>query len=141
MISTKRRLSVAAAMLLSACAGVAIGQANAPASQMLLTTGQTVLGQDVVYPAGKAQVTGTIITLAPGQETGPHRHDVPLFAYVLEGDLTVDYGPDGTLNYHRGDAFMEAVGTSHNGRATGSEAVRILVVYIGAEGLANSEAQ
>jgi len=35
------------------------------------------------------------ITLLPGQQTGWHTHPVPLFGYILEGELTVDYGTKG----------------------------------------------
>jgi quercetin dioxygenase-like cupin family protein len=35
------------------------------------------------------------ITLQPGQQTGWHTHPVPLLGYILEGELTVNYGPQG----------------------------------------------
>jgi hypothetical protein len=37
--------------------------------------------------------------------------------------------------YRAGDALMEAIAVAHNGRNTGSGPVRILAVFIGAEGL------
>jgi len=33
--------------------------------------------------------------LPPGGRTVLHKHGVPLFAYVLEGEITVDYGDRG----------------------------------------------
>ena len=83
-----------------------------------------------------------IVTLAPGQETGRHRHPVPLYGQVLSGQLTVDYGESGELGsktYTAGDAFMEAMDTWHNGRNSGDEALRILAIYMGAEGVPNTE--
>ena len=53
-----------------------------------------------------------MVTLMPGQETGWHRQEVPLFGYILEGALTVDYGPAGSHTYEAGDAFLEAFGTT-----------------------------
>jgi quercetin dioxygenase-like cupin family protein len=50
----------------------------------------------------------------PGQATGWHRHDAPLFAYLLQGELTVDDGADGTSVYRTGDALVEAQGSAHN---------------------------
>ena len=99
---------------------------------------RTVLGQTVQYPAGVAQVSSSIITLAPGTETGLHRHDAPMYAYVLQGTVTVEYDGGTVKAYPAGSALLEAVGTAHNGRNLGAEPVRILVVNIGAEGVKNS---
>ena len=105
---------------------------------MLLQGSETVLGQEVAYPAGEPVVTAAIVTMAPGQETGWHAHEAPLFAWMLEGELTVDYGPDGTRTYRAGDALLEALRTRHNGRNGGAEQVRLLAVFMGAEGVANT---
>ena len=71
--------------------------------------------------------------------TGWHVHAVPLFGYVLEGTLTVDYGDKGTHTYKTGEALMEAMNWPHNGMNNGSVPVRILTVYAGAKGIANAE--
>jgi quercetin dioxygenase-like cupin family protein len=127
---------------LAGIAGLVIGAAVAktayPPADVLLATSQTVIGQPITYPAGQAKVTASIVTMEPGQVTGWHRHDAPLFAYMLEGEITVDYGPDGTRVYRMGDAFVEALGSAHNGRNTGGDLAQILAVEIGAEGIANT---
>lgn len=100
-----------------------------------VSTSKTIVGEDIVYPTtGKAVVTSAIVVMAPGERTILHRHGVPLFAYMLEGELTVDYGAHGTRVYKQGDSFMEAMNVSHAGRNTGTTTVRILAVYMGAEG-------
>jgi quercetin dioxygenase-like cupin family protein len=104
----------------------------------LLHTGTTVVGEAVVYPAGAAQVTAAVVTLAPGQETGWHTHGMPVVGYVIEGELEVDYGDKGVRVYRAGEALMEAIGIAHNGRNVGSAPMRILAVFIGAEGLKTS---
>ena len=104
----------------------------------LLSTSTTILGEKIRYPKGDAHLTAAIATLAPGARTIPHRHDVPLFAYILEGELTVDYGPDGKRTYVAGEALLEAFRTPHNGRNGGDGNVRLLAVFIGAEGVANT---
>lgn len=102
----------------------------------LLATGKTVLGQTIAYPTqGAAKVTAVIVTMQPGATTGWHRHDVPMFGYLLEGEITVDYGPHGTRVYRQGDAVMEAIDLAHDGRNSGSGAARILAVFIGADGV------
>ena len=108
----------------------------------VLSTGETILGQPLVYPpaaAGAPHVTAVIVTLPPGAATGWHWHDVPLFGYLLEGELTVAYEGAGERVYRPGDALMEAIGTPHDGHKTGAADVRILAVFIGAEGIQNSE--
>ena len=112
-------------------------QRSYPATQ-LLSTGKTVVGETIQYPtSGPANVTAAIVTLAPGAKTVVHRHGVPLFAYILNGEVTVDYGGHGKRTYRKGDAFMEAMSVPHRGINTGTEQVRILAVYMGAEGAQN----
>jgi quercetin dioxygenase-like cupin family protein len=102
----------------------------------LLSTGKTVLGQTLSYPVGApAKVTAAIITMQPGEETGWHKHDVPLFGLMLEGELSVDYGAEGTRVYRKGEALLEAIGVAHNGRNTGAGEARILAVFMGADGV------
>jgi quercetin dioxygenase-like cupin family protein len=110
----------------------------APSVETLLETDQTVLGQDFSYPAGKAKITAAIVTLPPGASLPAHLHPVPLFAYILQGELLVDYGSEGMLVYRKGDAFVEAFNWPHSGRNAGKGNVKILAVYAGAVGVPNS---
>jgi quercetin dioxygenase-like cupin family protein len=102
----------------------------------ILSTGKTVTDEPIVYPTGApAKITAVEITLEPGQQTGWHQHPVPLFGYILEGELTVDYGPLGKRTYRKGEGLAEAMNEAHNGRNTGTGPVKILAVFIGAEGV------
>lgn len=105
----------------------------------LLNTSQTIIGQGITYPTGApAKVVSAIVTMLPGEETGWHKHDVPMFGYIIEGEVTVDYGAKGTRVYRQGDAVMEAIDWPHNGRNTGKVPARILAVFMGAEGVPNT---
>lgn len=105
----------------------------------LLQTGETVLGQPFSYTTGTpAKVTAAIVTMPPGGATGWHEHPVPVFGYVLEGEITVDYGPHGKRVYRKGDALMEAIDAAHDGHNTGQGVARILAVFMGAEGVSNT---
>jgi quercetin dioxygenase-like cupin family protein len=119
-------------------AGAALGRASYPPLEVLFAGSETVIGQTIAYPEGTPKVTAAIVTMTTGQQTGWHRHDTPLLAWILEGQLTVDYGPDGLRDYGEGDAFLEAFLTPHNGRATGAGETRILAVFMGADGVANT---
>lgn len=101
----------------------------------LLSATTTVVGEPLRYPTtGPAHVTAAIVTLAPGGKTIEHEHGVPLYAYILDGELTVDYGAHGKRVYRQGQSFMEAMAVPHVGTNTGTTPVRILAVYMGAEG-------
>ena len=101
----------------------------------LLSTGTTVVGEPIRYPtSGPAHVTGSIVTLAPGARTVVHKHGVPMFAYILEGEITVDYGAKGRRTYRAGDALMEAMDVAHFGENTGTQPMRLIAVYMGAKG-------
>jgi quercetin dioxygenase-like cupin family protein len=142
------RRNVAAALILLAIPALAdhaaakdgAAQVQAPPAPgypavPLLSTGTTIIGEPLRYPtSGAAHVTAAIVTLAPGESTIVHRHGVPLFAYILEGELTVDYGSHGKRTYHKGQAFMEAMATAHSGTNTGTQPARLVAVYMGAEG-------
>lgn len=105
----------------------------------LLSATTTVVREPIRYPAGSpAEVNAAIVTLAPGGKTIVHKHGVPMFAYILQGELTVDYGAHGKRVYRQGDALMEAMAAPHSGTNTGSEPVRILAVYMGAQGASDT---
>jgi len=114
-----------------------LSQYQALLTPLLQATTDTV-GQPITYPAGDAKVTGAIVTLPPGGQTGWHSHQVPLFGYVLEGELTVDYGSKGTKTYKAGESWMEAMNWPHNGINKGTVPVRLLAVYMGGGDKANT---
>ena len=131
----RRSLAVALAVIaIYATAGRATAQDKDYPAVPLLSTGTSIVGETIRYPkAGPAHVTAAIVTLAPGAKTLVHKHGVPLFAYILEGELTVDYGAHGKRTYNQGQSFMEAMAVAHFGTKTGAQPVRILAVYMGAK--------
>ncbi len=98
----------------------------------LLSTGTTVLGEPLRYPHGPAHVTSAIVALAPGERTIVHKHGVPMFFYILDGEITVDYGKHGKRIYRKGQSQIEAMHVAHFGENTGTEPMRLIVVYMGA---------
>ena len=108
-------------------------------STILDKQAQTVLDQLLQYPTGsQAQVSSAVLTFAPGASTGLHKHEAPLYVYVLEGTITVTYDEGVVKNYSEGSAILEAVGTAHNGENRTDKPVKLLVVNMGAEGVANT---
>ncbi len=110
-------------------------RATAPSVERLLETGDTATGESLAWPVGAPpQVIAQIVTIAPGQATGWHRHAVPTFGYVLSGELEVEYEGIGRRLLKEGDRLMEAMKTAHNAVNLGTEPVRILAVFMGSQG-------
>lgn len=124
---------LALAVLLSLSIGMAAADNAYQDVEPLLATGQTIIGEPIAYSPGAAKVTAVIVTIQPGEETRLHKHGVPLFAYILSGEATVDYGDKGVKVYPCGTAFMEAMDQWHHGMNHGKEPVRILAVYLGSD--------
>ncbi|MEM8728512.1 MAG: cupin domain-containing protein [Pseudomonadota bacterium] len=127
-----------AALALLLWTGAAAAEDSYPPLDVLLKTTQTAIGEPIVYPDGQAEVSVVLVTMAPGQKTGWHVHDAPLIAYMLEGEITVDYGENGKRTYREGDALVDALKSRHDGENTGDGPTRILVVFAGAVGTANT---
>ena len=80
-------------------------------------------------------LTGQIVTIEPGGQTGRQRHTVPSYVYVLEGTLTTNSmgGPVGVAGaqYHtEGQSYMDAPGVWHNHTNTGQTPVKYLLLLI-----------
>ena len=103
----------------------------------LLDSGVNFVGEQVSYPKGKARIKSMLATMAPGQKTGWHKHGVPTYGYILEGQITVDYGDAGKTTYHAGEGVLEAMDYWHEGINDGDIPARVVVVFMGAEGAEN----
>lgn len=121
-------------VLAVACLFPASVWAEYPTAQLLLDTSQTVAGEPVVYPAGAARINSAIVRIPPKTSTGWHHHGIPNFAYVLSGQVEVEYANHTRRVYKQGDAFMEAIHMQHIGANTSDEPTEILVVNMGVEG-------
>jgi quercetin dioxygenase-like cupin family protein len=118
----------------------AVSVSTKPVSTPLLDKqSTTILDQLLTYPSsGQAQVSSAVLTFAPGATTGLHRHEAPLYVYVIEGTITVTYDGGVVKEYSAGQAILEAVGTAHNGTNLTDAPVKLLVVNMGAEGVTNT---
>ena len=101
----------------------------------------TILDQPLHYPPSDKTplITTSRITIAPGSALPTHSHSIPLWGYVIEGELTVDYGTRGKRIYKPNEAFMEATDWPQSGINAGREPVILLAVYMGAVGVPLSE--
>ena len=133
------RVFVCVALVVSMLAGPAL--AHAPEHQhykrveKVFSGNKTAVGETIRYPEGDpVDIRSLIVTLMPGETTGWHKHGVPAFGYILSGQVTVDYGVKGKRTYKKGEGFVDAMNWWHNGINDGDGPVRILVVFMGAQG-------
>ncbi|MEI6207076.1 MAG: cupin domain-containing protein [Desulfuromonadales bacterium] len=125
-------------ILLTVPAGFSAEYSSGATAKVLTRTTVTANGQKIVYPVtDKAEVTAMTVELAPGAETGWHKHPAPVYAYVVAGNLSVTLEDGKELFYKAGDAIIEVVNLIHNGRNKGSDTVKLAVFYLGIEGAPN----
>ena len=94
----------------------------------------TIAGEPLVFPSKNPSVKSLIVTMAPGEKTAWHQHGAPLFAYILEGEITVTYDGIGAKTYKKGEGLLEAMHVTHQGHNTGDTPVRILAVFMLGDG-------
>jgi quercetin dioxygenase-like cupin family protein len=89
-------------------------------------------------------LTGQVVTIEPGGQTGRQRHMVPSYIYVLEGVLTTNsfggpVGVDGAQYHAAGQSYMDAVGVWHNHVNGGPAPVKYLLLLISTPGGATTQ--
>lgn len=101
----------------------------------LLKGGKTADGDALAYPrTDKPEVVSVVGMLEAGGRTALHQHPVPVFVYVLEGELEVQTEGRSARNYKTGEAFLESVGRWHQAFNKTDKPVRLLVLFVGEEG-------
>jgi quercetin dioxygenase-like cupin family protein len=106
---------------------------------LILQTTTTTGHYPVKYlNAQNPEITVMKVEIKPGTETGWHSHPVPLYAYVLEGNLTVEVKGGKTYHFTAGDAIVEVVNIPHNGKNPGTLPVVLIVFYTGETGIPNT---
>ena len=114
---------------------------NAELKTKLLLSSQrfNILERPIVYPTQQpAEVSSVIRVLQPAEETGWHKHMVPLHAYILQGEMNVEYDNSVVHTVSKGDAFVGVTDVWHNTTNTSNKPAVVLVVFMGAEGLENT---
>ena len=101
----------------------------------VLKTDTTSIGQKIVYPQfANDEVSIVKVTIPPGKSTGWHKHNFPVFAYVLQGALTVEFENRKSLQFSENSSFSEVIDTLHNGINNGKEDVILIAFFMGEKG-------
>ena len=96
-------------------------------SKELLRTDRIVSGQPLRFGQAAAQIVAYATDFAPNGRTSVHKHPWSRFVYVEKGPLWVtNFDRHKTHEFQTGQAFAEAVGEWHQGRA-GPKGARLVV--------------
>ncbi len=106
--------------------------------EQLEVTSTNYAGQPLVYPqSGTPEVTALVVHMPPGSSTGWHKHPVPVYAYMLEGELTVRTENGIEKKFVKGEPIIEVLNLMHNGTNTGKKTASLVVFYTGFKGMPN----
>jgi len=98
----------------------------------VLKTDTTSIGQKIVYPSFQNDEVSIVkVTIPSGKSTGWHKHNFPVFAYVLQGALTVEIENRKSLQFQQNSSFSEVINTLHNGINNGKEDVILIAFFMG----------
>ena len=99
----------------------------------IISTSQTGMGNEIVYPSGKAKITAFEFTVPVGGPVVPHTHTFPVLIMIQQGEIELNQDGKSYI-YKAGDAFVEDVGVVHESKNIGNVPVKAIVVAIGVEG-------
>jgi quercetin dioxygenase-like cupin family protein len=103
--------------------------------ETVLKTDTTSIGQKIVYPDFQNDEISVVkVTIPPGKSTGWHKHNFPVFAYVLEGDLTIELKDGKPILFRKSSSFSEVITTNHNGINNGKDTVILIAFFMGEKG-------
>ena len=99
----------------------------------IISTSETGMGNEIVYPSGKAMITAFEFSVPVGGPVVPHTHSFPVLIMIQQGEIELTQGGKSYI-YKAGDAFVEDVGVVHESKNIGNVPVKAMVVAIGVEG-------
>ena len=99
----------------------------------IISTSQTGMGNDILYPSGKAKITAFEFNVPVGGPVVPHTHSFPVLIMIQQGEIELTQGGKSYI-YKAGDAFVEDVGVVHESKNIGDVPVKAIVVAMGVEG-------
>jgi quercetin dioxygenase-like cupin family protein len=87
-------------------------------------------------------LTGQVITIEPGGQTGRQRHMVPTYVYVIDGTLVTNsfggrVGVAGAQYHNEGQSYSDPAGVWHNHSNPGIKPVKYLLLFVAPQGAAN----
>lgn len=73
------------------------------------------MGNDILYPSGKAKMTACEFTVPEGGPVVPHTHSFPVLIMIQEGEIEPIQGKKSYI-YKAWDSFLEDIGVVHESK-------------------------
>jgi quercetin dioxygenase-like cupin family protein len=136
------RSCILVAALAPALAAWAQTKATPPAAVASITpvshSSLTIAGEPELYlSTPDPEVSSMIFTLPPGGVSQWMIDPAPVYGYVLEGTLDVEFEDGSRQSFPAGPGFLQCRSKWHRGRNDGSQTMRFLAVFFGAKGVPN----
>ncbi len=126
-----RLRTILAASIAAAALAIAGSARAAPAGPEIK---RTPLQKHDLKAAGHEGIM-TLAEFAPGAREGRHSHpSADLFAYVLEGTLTLEVEGKPAATYKAGDSFFAEAGKVHEGINNSKAPVKVIVFFAAEKG-------
>jgi len=123
-----KRVGVVAAVVAFGIAGaLALGAQQPPQVKRNI-----VLKQDMSIPDREAVMA--LVELPPGTAEGKHTHPAELYAFVLEGTVSLEIEGKPTVTLKAGDVFNIPPGKVHQAINNGSVTAKSAAVFIAEKG-------
>jgi quercetin dioxygenase-like cupin family protein len=123
------RLGIPAVVAVIAIVGVSSLEAQQPAPQVKRSV---VLKQDMTLPDREGVMA--MVELPVGSSEGKHTHFAEVFAFVLEGTISLENEGNPTATLKAGDVFHILPGKVHNGTNIGTVPAKIAAVFVAEKG-------
>lgn len=130
------RWSVAAAGFLTASAMFLARDLIAADTPPKLVNAEIAFKEKLPNVPGK-ELTGVLVTYAPGGKSASHAHAGSVYAYVISGRVRSENSVTGPVKvYSAGQGFFEPAGSVHtiSENASDTEPARLLAIFVADEG-------
>ena len=98
----------------------------------------TIAGEPELYlSTPEPEVSSAVFAFPSGAVSKWMTHPAPIYIYVLEGTLTVEFEDGSSQSFRAGQAFLQCRSKWHRGRNDDSQTMRFLAVFFGAKGVPN----
>jgi quercetin dioxygenase-like cupin family protein len=91
-----------------------------------------VMKQDSEVPG--REVVMAVVELPPGASEGRHTHPAEVFAFVLEGEISLENEGKPTVTLKAGDVFYIPSGKIHQATNNGKVAAKVNAVFVAEKG-------
>ena len=101
---------------------------------LIPATSTNVLGDPIAYPTGTPELASWTATFEKGGRSSRHQHPVPMYVYVLEGELEVQVADGEPYRIAQGQAIIEPQNRTVQAFNVADGPTKILVVAMAAQG-------